>query len=131
MVIIGCDLSSERATKAFVDTDTRELRERRLGQRKKQSSFTGNSNSRISPCVLGWNRVDIRSAHPFLEEEPSQASEVIQNPTAASQMEFELLHVVGRNSECVQAAGGVRTRRTFHINLKLSFGFCHAFPQEH
>ena len=42
MLIIGCDYHPSVQQIAFVDTDTGELRERRVGHREEASSFTGN-----------------------------------------------------------------------------------------
>src|SRR5579863_251872 len=49
------------------------------------------------------NRVTLAAAVSLLKQQASQGSKVVQNPPAPVQMEFELVHVVGSDSQCVQA----------------------------
>ena len=62
MFIIGCDYHPAFQQIAFVDTETGELQERRLGHGEEaEKSQTVNSRYRKGRYVLGWRRAGMRA----------------------------------------------------------------------
>src|SRR5207244_11761516 len=61
MIIIGCDYHPGFQQIAFVDTDTGEWNERRLGHREEEGQFYRQLQVRGKKCVLGWKPVGLRA----------------------------------------------------------------------
>src|SRR5207237_6967624 len=61
MIIIGCDYHPGFKQIAFVDTDSGEWNERKLGHREEAEQFTASSRCAEKKCVLGWKPVGMRA----------------------------------------------------------------------
>src|SRR6266699_2308021 len=61
MIIIGCDYHPGFQQIAFVDTDTGEWNERRLGHREEAEQFYRQLQVRGKKCGLGWKPVGMRA----------------------------------------------------------------------
>jgi len=61
MIIIGCDYHPGFQQIAFVDTDSGEWNERKLGHREEAEQFYRQLKVRGKKCGLGWKPVGMRA----------------------------------------------------------------------
>src|SRR3989442_14955698 len=61
MIIIGCDYQPGFQQIAFVDTDSGEWNERKLGHREEAEQFYRQLEVRGKKCVSGWKPVGMRA----------------------------------------------------------------------